>query len=81
MQILALHSRRACFGAAGNPDGEHEGCKPSYKMPHFLGFNQECGKYMGGLRPPYPPSGFPARFAGGNGANNFALFRHSLGKL
>ena len=34
---------------------------------------------MEGLRPPYPPSGFPARYAGGNGGNYFDLFRLSLG--
>ena len=34
---------------------------------------------MEGLRPPYPPTGFPARFAGGNGGNYFDLFRLSLG--
>ena len=35
---------------------------------------------MGGLRPPYPPTGFPARFAGGNGGDQFDLFGDSLGR-
>ena len=35
----------------------------------------------GGLSHERPPTGFPARYAGGNGGNNFDLFRLSLRKV
>ena len=72
MQTDLLHSRRACFGAAGNLVGGFGGRKPSiFISALFLKHKGDAAFYTRGLHPSCSPTGFPARFAGGNGGSIF----------